>query len=90
MLDEHAAGIGSPSEPEPRGEQERIDALTPRETEVLQLLAEGLPNKEIAGTLGISEHTVKFHVSAIFGKLGLSASSEDHRRVLAVLRFLDA
>jgi two-component system, NarL family, response regulator YdfI len=76
VLDEHAAGIGSPSEPEPREERERIDALTPRETEVLQLLAEGLPNKEIAGTLGISEHTVKFHLSAIFGKLGATSRTE--------------
>jgi two-component system, NarL family, response regulator YdfI len=76
VLDEHAAGIGSPSELEPRDEPKRIDALTPRETEVLQLLAEGLPNKAIAGTLGISEHTVKFHLSAIFGKLGATSRTE--------------
>jgi NarL family two-component system response regulator YdfI len=76
VLDDHAAGFGSPSQPEPRGERERIDALTPRETEVLQLLAEGLPNKEIAGTLEISEHTVKFHLAAIFGKLGAASRTE--------------
>ena len=45
-----------------------IDALTPRELEVINLIAEGLPNKNIAAKLGISEHTVKFHVNAILGK----------------------
>ena len=45
------------------------EALTPRETEVLHLLAEGLANKAIARRLDISEHTVKFHVNAILGKL---------------------
>lgn len=47
-----------------------IEPLTPRETEILQLLAQGLPNKQIALVLGISEHTVKFHISSIYGKLG--------------------
>ena len=46
------------------------EALTPREREVLTLLAEGLPNKAIAARLGISDQTVKFHVAAICGKLG--------------------
>src|SRR5262245_50125204 len=46
------------------------EALTPRELEVLQLLAEGLPNKTIARRLSISEHTVKFHLNAIMSKLG--------------------
>ncbi len=46
-----------------------VDPLTPREIQVLQLLAQGLANKQIAGRLGISEHTVKFHVSSIYGKL---------------------
>ena len=46
-----------------------VDALTPRELEVINLIAEGLPNKTIAGKLGISEHTVKFHVNAILTKL---------------------
>jgi DNA-binding NarL/FixJ family response regulator len=53
-----------------------LDALTPRETEVLQLLAEGLPNKEIARMLEISEHTVKFHLSAVFGKLRATSRTE--------------
>lgn len=53
-----------------------VEALTPREREVLQLLAEGLPNKAIARRLGISEHTVKFHVNAILGKLGAQSRTE--------------
>lgn len=47
-----------------------VESLTPREVQVLELLAEGLPNKAIAARLGISDQTVKFHVAAISGKLG--------------------
>jgi|SRR6185312_1862796 len=50
--------------------------LTAREIEVLRLIAKGLPNKEIAWRLGISEHTVKFHVSALLGKLGAASRAE--------------
>lgn len=53
-----------------------VEELTPRELEVLQLLAEGLPNKIIALRLDISEHTVKFHVNAILGKLGAQSRTE--------------
>lgn len=53
-----------------------VEELTPRERHVLQLLAEGLPNKAIADRLGISEHTVKFHVSAIMSKLGAQSRTE--------------
>lgn len=53
-----------------------IEPLTPRELEVLRLLADGLPNKTIARRLGISEHTVKFHVNAILGKLGAAGRTE--------------
>jgi DNA-binding NarL/FixJ family response regulator len=53
-----------------------IEELTPREHEVLQHLAEGLPNREIARRLAISEHTVKFHVDAILGKLGAHSRTE--------------
>lgn len=53
-----------------------LDALTPREREVLNMLAEGLANKEIAGQLGISEHTVKFHVASVFAKLGAASRAE--------------
>ena len=52
------------------------DALTPREREVLEMLAEGLSNKEIAWRIKISEHTVKFHIASIFGKLGASTRTE--------------
>ena len=50
--------------------------LTPRELEVLHLVAEGLPNKSIALRLGISDHTVKFHINAIFGRLGAQSRTE--------------
>jgi DNA-binding NarL/FixJ family response regulator len=53
-----------------------VEELTPREMEVLQLLAEGLPNKSIAHHLDISEHTVKFHVNGIMGKLGAQSRTE--------------
>jgi len=55
-----------------------VDApvLTPREVEVLRMIAEGLANKQIAGRLGISEHTVKFHVAAVFEKLHASSRAE--------------
>lgn len=53
-----------------------VEELTAREQEVLQLLAEGLPNKAIARRLGISEHTVKYHVNAILGKLGAQSRTE--------------
>jgi DNA-binding NarL/FixJ family response regulator len=53
-----------------------IEALTEREMEILQLLAQGLANKQIAARLSISEHTVKFHVSAIYHKLGASNRTE--------------
>lgn len=56
--------------------REIAEALTPRENDVLQLLAEGLPNREIASRLGISEHTIKFHIRSILGKLGASSRTE--------------
>lgn len=58
--------------PPPAGSQ----ALTPREVEVLGMLAEGLPNKQIAPRLGITEHTVKYHIASIFAKLGASSRTE--------------
>lgn len=57
-------------------EQAEVEALSGRETEVLQLLAQGLANKQIAIALGISEHTVKFHVSSIYAKLGAANRTE--------------
>jgi two-component system, NarL family, response regulator YdfI len=55
---------------------ELAEPLTPRESEVLQMLAGGLGNKEIAAKLSISEHTVKFHVASILGKLGAASRTE--------------
>lgn len=55
---------------------ELAEPLTPRESEVLQMLASGLANKEIAAKLAISEHTVKFHVASILGKLGAGSRTE--------------
>jgi two-component system, NarL family, response regulator YdfI len=56
--------------------EELLEPLTPREQEVLRMLALGLANKEIASRLNISEHTVKFHVAAILGKLGAASRTE--------------
>jgi DNA-binding NarL/FixJ family response regulator len=70
-------------------EDDPLDELTPREREVLGLMAEGRSNGAIAEQLVVSERAVEKHVTSIFSKLGLSASNEDHRRVLAVLRFLE-
>ena len=57
-------------------EDEVSEEITSRETEVLRMLAEGLANKEIGARLGISEHTVKFHISSILDKLGASTRTE--------------
>ena len=65
-----------------------LDTLTPREREVLELMAEGRSNRAIAERLVVTERAVEKHVTSIFGKLRLPASSEDHRRVLAVLAYL--
>ena len=67
-----------------------LDELTPREREVLSLMAEGRTNAGIARRLWLTEKTVETHVRTILMKLGLQTSSDDHRRVLAVLTFLRA
>jgi DNA-binding NarL/FixJ family response regulator len=72
-----------------RRDDDPLEQLTPREREVLGLMAEGRSNGAIAAELVVSERAVEKHVTGIFAKLDLGASSEDHRRVLAVLRFLD-
>lgn len=65
-----------------------LDRLTPRETEVLGLMAEGRSNTAIASALVVTEGAVEKHVSSIFSKLDLPPTETDHRRVLAVLRWL--
>ncbi|HET9945929.1 MAG TPA: response regulator transcription factor [Actinomycetes bacterium] len=66
-----------------------LAGLTPRETDVIRLMAEGRSNTGIAAELVVSEGAVEKHVSSIFAKLGLPPAEQDHRRVLAVLRWLD-
>ena len=65
-----------------------LDELTPREREILQLMAEGRSNAGIAESLVLDPKTVEGHVTRIFSKLGLEPATEDHRRVLAVLTYL--
>ena len=67
-----------------------LNGVTPREREVLALMAEGRSNVAIAERLIVTERAVQKHITSIFQKLGLSASEADHRRVLAVLAFLRA
>jgi DNA-binding NarL/FixJ family response regulator len=69
--------------------RDAIATLTPREREVLGLMAEGRTNSAIARQLVVSDRAVEKHVANIFTKLDLPPSGEDHRRVLAVLRYLD-
>jgi DNA-binding NarL/FixJ family response regulator len=68
--------------------REPLDSLTPREREVLGLMAQGLSNVAIAETLVVSAGAVEKHISSIFTKLDLPPSETEHRRVLAVLRYL--
>ena len=70
--------------------QDPLSELTPREHEVLRLMAEGRSNAGIARVLWVTENTVEKHVRSILAKLPLSETQDDHRRVLAVIAFLDA
>jgi DNA-binding NarL/FixJ family response regulator len=67
-----------------------LERLTQRERQVLQLMAEGRSNAAIAGQLVVTEGAVEKHVSSIFTKLDLAPTESDHRRVLAVLRYLES
>lgn len=71
-----------------RHRQDPMDRLTPRELEVLRLMAEGRSNLGIADTLKVSHSAVEKYISSILSKLDLPPTDADHRRVLAVLRFL--
>jgi DNA-binding NarL/FixJ family response regulator len=91
------AGGGSALDPEVvaemvgrRREDDPIESLTPREREVMELMAEGLTNRAICDRLVVTERAIERHVTGIFSKLGLTATGNEHRRVLAVLRFLHA
>jgi DNA-binding NarL/FixJ family response regulator len=89
------AGGGTALDPEVvaqllvRRRSDPLDRLTPREHEVLALMAEGRSNSAIAQTLVITDSAVAKHINSIFAKLDLQPGDSDHRRVLAVLRFLD-
>ena len=72
------------------GRRSAFDALTPREREVLQLMAEGRSNAGIARQLVVTDGTVQKHIGHILGKMRLSETEDDHRRVLAVVKFLQA
>jgi DNA-binding NarL/FixJ family response regulator len=73
-----------------RGADDPLDRLTPREREVLALMAEGRSNHAVARELVVTERAIEKHVTSIFAKLGLSAAEDGHRRVLAVLQYLNA
>jgi len=73
-----------------RRRDDPLASLSPREREVLSLMAEGRTNAGIARRLWLTDRTVETHVRSILGKLGIAASDEDHRRVLAVLAHLRA
>jgi DNA-binding NarL/FixJ family response regulator len=74
----------------PQPHEDMLSELTPREREVLALMAEGRTNAAIAKRLWLTERTVETHVRSILSKLGLPISGDDHRRVLAVLAYLRA
>jgi DNA-binding NarL/FixJ family response regulator len=71
-----------------RGHHDALDRLTPRQQQVLALMSEGRTNASIARTLSITERAVVQHTSHIYDELGLAPSDDDHRRVLAVIRYL--
>ncbi len=67
-----------------------LQHLTDRQREVLALIAEGRPNHAIAERLFVTDHTIEKHVKSIFGTLRLRPSPDDHRRVLAVITYLNS
>jgi DNA-binding NarL/FixJ family response regulator len=71
-----------------RAPQNPLDGLTPRESEVLSLMAEGRSNAGIAAALVVGEGAIEKHISSIFSKLNLEAAPNDHRRVMAVITYL--
>ncbi|MGX1670155.1 LuxR C-terminal-related transcriptional regulator [Streptomyces sp. NPDC055400] len=92
---DRVAGGGTALDPEvvtellSRRRDDPVDGLTPRERQVLELMAEGRDNTTIAQTLVVSERAVSKHIGNVFAKLGLPPSDSGHRRVLAVLAYLN-
>jgi DNA-binding NarL/FixJ family response regulator len=93
----HVAAGGTVMDPEVvsqliarRERDEQMGRLTPREREVLALMAEGRSNAAVAARLFVSEKAISKHIANIFGKLDLAASEDDNRRVMAVLAYLDS
>ena len=76
------AWLITPAAADDDGEPPPLENLTERELDVVELLAQGLPNKAIAARLGISDQTVKFHVASIYGKLGATNRTDAARRAL--------
>lgn len=72
-----------------RRHRDPLERLTPRERDVLALMAEGRSNAAIAGSLVVSDSAVAKHINSIFAKLDLPQADDSHRRVMAVLRFLE-
>ena len=81
-IDADAFVVAAPSTAPDFEDAFRVESLTPREVEVLELVAEGLSNKAVAARLGISDQTVKFHLTSLSGKLGAINRTDAVRRAL--------
>jgi DNA-binding NarL/FixJ family response regulator len=81
-IDADAIVLPAPAESPPHDDLPFVEPLTARETSVLELVAEGLPNKAIAERLGISDQTVKFHLASVLGKLGAANRTDAVRRAV--------
>ncbi len=84
----HRPGGDRPAPGPPQRSGDRLEALTPREREVLGLMAEGMSNAAVARRLVVTDGAVEKHISNIFLKLGLQHTNSTHRRVMAVLAYL--
>jgi serine/threonine-protein kinase PknK len=89
MVDQNVTAPAGGRAMSARRARDPLNRLSPREREVLELMAEGLSNSGIARRLWITESTVEKHVRGILSKLGLAETHDVHRRVLAVIAFLN-
>lgn len=87
---QHLRGDAPEPAPTGRSSHEAVSALTPRERQILELMAEGCSNQAVAERLHVSMKTVETHTGSIFAKLGVAESQDAHRRVLAVVTYLKA